>query len=172
MAVSESIRQVVRQRARFACEYCGVTETNVGGELTIDHYEPRSQGGVDELDNLLYCCAFNVYKGDYWRQAGSLQPLWHPRRESFATHFQVLASGVLQALTDDGQVALRVLRLNRPQLVRQRQLTQLYQRLLAHEVELLEHSNGRQGTLNEREYALRLTHKELLTQLLHLEHQT
>jgi hypothetical protein len=28
----------VRQRAGFVCEYCGVTEVDVGGQLTIDHF--------------------------------------------------------------------------------------------------------------------------------------
>jgi hypothetical protein len=47
--ISETLRLQVRQRANFACEYCGVTETDSGGELTIDHYQPQSQNGSDEL---------------------------------------------------------------------------------------------------------------------------
>lgn len=94
MAISESIRQAVRHRAGFACEYCGVTETQVGGELTIDHYVPQSQGGPDDLDNLVYCCArCNSYKGDYWRQTGDLNQLWHPRQEPAALHYRLLENG-------------------------------------------------------------------------------
>ncbi len=37
------MRELVRQRAHFACEFCGVTETDVGGELTIDHFQPTDE---------------------------------------------------------------------------------------------------------------------------------
>ncbi len=39
------IRLTIRQQANFACEFCGVTETDTGGELTIDHFQPRAKGG-------------------------------------------------------------------------------------------------------------------------------
>jgi len=67
MTITAEIREQVRQRANFACEFCGVTETDVGGELTVDHFQPTAKGGGDDLDNLLYCCArCNQYKLDYW----------------------------------------------------------------------------------------------------------
>ena len=56
MSLSETIREQVRQRARFACEFCGVTEADAGGQLTIDHFQPATKGGSDGLENLLYCC--------------------------------------------------------------------------------------------------------------------
>lgn len=56
MSTLNDIRLVIRQRANFACEFCGVTETDTGSELTIDHFRPRTKGGTDDLDNLLYCC--------------------------------------------------------------------------------------------------------------------
>src|SRR5438876_7017122 len=37
MTVSNTLLDQVRQRARFACEYRGVTETDSGGVLTLDH---------------------------------------------------------------------------------------------------------------------------------------
>lgn len=40
---------MIRQRANFRCEFCGVTETDVGGELTIDHFKPLKSGGADLL---------------------------------------------------------------------------------------------------------------------------
>jgi hypothetical protein len=173
MAIPESIRQTVRHSAGFACEYCGVTETQVGGELTIDHYVPQSQGGTDDLDNLVYCCArFNSYKGDYWRQTGDLKQLWHPRQEPAALHYRLLENGEWQALTERGRLALRVLRLNRPQLVRKRQISQQRQRLLARVMEitdLLTQLNERQGALDESGYNLFSEHKELLRQLADLE---
>jgi hypothetical protein len=53
MTVSNEMREQVRQRANFACEFCGVTETDTGGELTIDHFQPVRKGGDDSFENLL-----------------------------------------------------------------------------------------------------------------------
>lgn len=55
--ISDEIREKVRSRAGFACEYCGVTETDTGGMLTIDHFQPKTKGGSDKCDNLIYCCS-------------------------------------------------------------------------------------------------------------------
>jgi hypothetical protein len=38
MTLSQYLRQLVRERARFMCEYCGVTEASTAAELTIDHF--------------------------------------------------------------------------------------------------------------------------------------
>jgi hypothetical protein len=39
----------------------------VGGLLTIDHFQPRSKGGTDALENLIYACInCNQHKQDYW----------------------------------------------------------------------------------------------------------
>jgi 5-methylcytosine-specific restriction endonuclease McrA len=66
MSLTASIREQVRQRAQCACEFCGVTEIDVGGMLTIDHFQPRTKAGSDALDNLIYACiACNQYKQDY-----------------------------------------------------------------------------------------------------------
>lgn len=66
MSIPEAVRLQVRQRANFACEFCGVTETDTGGELTVDHFCPQTKGGTDDPDNLLYSChRCNQYKADY-----------------------------------------------------------------------------------------------------------
>jgi HNH endonuclease len=46
----------VRGRYHNRCGYCSVSETETGGELTIDHFQPVSAGGNDSDDNLVYCC--------------------------------------------------------------------------------------------------------------------
>jgi 5-methylcytosine-specific restriction endonuclease McrA len=67
MSLTALIREQVRQRAQCACEFCGVTEIDVGGMLTIDHFRPRTKVGSDTLENLIYACiACNQYKQDYW----------------------------------------------------------------------------------------------------------
>jgi hypothetical protein len=60
MSISESAREFVRQRAQFACEYCGIREVDVGGQLTIDHFRPRASEGDDSLENLVYCSVLEL----------------------------------------------------------------------------------------------------------------
>lgn len=70
----------VRQRYEFRCGYCGVSEVDTGGELTVDHYHPVAAGGDDTDDNLVYACfKCNQYKGDY-----------HPTEEDLARQLRVL----------------------------------------------------------------------------------
>lgn len=121
MVVSRSVRLQVQSRANFACEYCGVSEVNTGGELTVDHFQPTSLDGSDELDNLIYCCfRCNQYKGDYWPDSPAKPMLWNPRTESFHEHFVVIETGTLEPLTKKGAFTIQLLRLNRPHLVEHR----------------------------------------------------
>jgi 5-methylcytosine-specific restriction endonuclease McrA len=88
MTVTPAVREQVRQRARYACEYCDVTESDSGGELSVDHFQPKTKGGEDTLDNLLYCCPrCNQYKLDYWPTSSRDPVLWNPRREPASHHF-------------------------------------------------------------------------------------
>ena len=69
MTLPPELVEQVRRRANFACEYCGVTETDAGSLLTVDHFQPRSRDGTDDLSNLVYCCPrCNLHKADYWPQ--------------------------------------------------------------------------------------------------------
>ncbi len=87
MTVTAKEREKVRQRAQFACEYCGVTESDTGNQLTIDHFQPTSKSGSDQLDNLIYCCiGCNQHKGAYWPTSPDEPSLWNPRRESRSHH--------------------------------------------------------------------------------------
>lgn len=118
MSIPTDVRWVVRQRAHFACEFCGVTETDTGGELTIDHFQPHTTGGTDAPENLLYCChRCNQYKADYWPIQSEDPPLWHPRHEPIERHLLLLANGTLYPITETGAFTLKRLRLNRPPLV-------------------------------------------------------
>lgn len=118
MSISNEIRALVRERADFACEFCGVTETDTGGELTIDHFQPTTKGGDDDPDNLIYCCSrCNLYKLAYFPSSPDDPALWNPRQEPFSKHFIELEKGNLHPLTPSGEFTLARLRLNRPPLV-------------------------------------------------------
>jgi hypothetical protein len=122
VSISSDVRQQVRQRAGCACEFCGVREEDAGAALTIDHFQPRSQGGSDALENLVYACpSCNQYKQDYWPTDDQSVRLWNPRHEDFAEHFTEAENGQLIALTTVGAFTIGHLRLNRSQLVAYRQ---------------------------------------------------
>ncbi len=173
MNISETVRRQVRQRANFACEFCGVTETDAGGELTIDHFRPQSRDGADDLDNLLYCCQrCNQYKADYWPTHADESILWNPRQESVASHLLPLADGTLYPITQTGAFTLRRLRLNRPPLVAHR-LRKHHQgeeqRILARYRGLitgLEQLQAQQAVLLEEQRTLLEEQRELLRLLV------
>ena len=173
MTISNEIRAQVRQRANFACEFCGITETDTGGELTIDHFQPIAKGGDDSVGNLLYCChRCNQYKLDYWSSHPDESSLWNPRREPAAQHFLELDDGTLHALTATGAFALKRLRLNRPPLVayrlRKRQQAEEIRLLTRYRemVRLLEQLNTQLSVLTEEQRQLLEEQRELLRLLL------
>ncbi|MEI7768421.1 MAG: HNH endonuclease signature motif containing protein [Chloroflexales bacterium] len=178
--LSPEIRLPVRQRAHFACEYCGVTEIDSAGELTIDHYQPPRHGGAtDDPQNLLYCCArCNQYKSDYWPLRPTDVSLWNPRREQCDQHMLALADGTLYPITDKGTFTIRRLRLNRPPLVAYR-LNAAHRREETHLLEelrllikLQEDAQQQHASLLREQQALLEQQRALLTILLKLLHES
>ena len=173
MSLPEAIREQVRQRAAFACEFCGVIETDVGGLLTIDHFQPVAHGGTDAFDNLLYCCPrCNLYKADYWPANRTERVLWNPRKTPATAQFLEMPDGTLRALTPEGGFTLQRLRLNRPPLVahRLRKRTQAEEaRLLARYRDLvgaLEHLRRQEVALLQEQQRLLNEQRQLLRRLL------
>jgi len=175
MTISNILREHVRQRANYACEFCGISETDTGGQLTVDHFQPRSKGGTDDEGNLFYCCTrCNLYKSDYWPDSPNDLVLWNSRQESIANHFVELVNGQLHPLTSVGTFTLKRLRLNRPLLVahrlrkrqkkeagqllaRYRDLSNLLEQLLTQPATLLEEQRD---LLQQQQYSLELILKD------------
>ena len=173
MTIAPEIREQVRQRANFACEFWGVTETDQGDKLTLDHFQPTAKGGDDSPENLLYCCArCNQYKLDYWPMHQGDPSLWNPRREPAAQHFLELDDGTLYPLTARGAFTLKRLRLNRPPLVahrlRRRQQAEEIRLLTRYRgsVQLLEQLNTQLAMLMEEQQQLLEEQRRLLRLLL------
>lgn len=124
--MKESLRQSIRVRDDYCCSYCGVSETDAGSELTIDHIEPRYHGGDDNPENLVYCChPCNEFKGNYWHTVLDLR-LLNPLIDNTTAHFREQDDGMLLPLTDRGTSHLRVLHLNRPELIAHRVRKRFY----------------------------------------------
>lgn len=110
-------REALRYRFGFRGGYCGVAERDVGAELTVDHFQPRSRGGLDEPDNWVYCChPCNEFKGDCW-QPDSSQRILHPLRDAVSSHVVEQEDGSLRAFSEAGVFHIARLHLNRPQLI-------------------------------------------------------
>ena len=96
--------QAVRTRYDFCCGYCRISETDAGGELTVDHFHPQVVGRDDSDDNLVYACVrCNTYKGFLMPEADSRlsgHRLLHPLLDNLAEHIhEDTATGVLEGLT-------------------------------------------------------------------------
>ncbi len=119
--VEQQRREAVRRAYDYRCGYCGVHEEEAGAELAADHFHPRSAGGSDDLDNLMYCCpTCNRLKGDFWPQENPFTTpyrLLHPQRDDLVVHVREEENGQLVALTETGAFHTARLRLNRPPLV-------------------------------------------------------
>lgn len=136
MIIDKLVRNKVRKRANYACEYCNVSETDTGGLLTIDHFQPQSKDGSDDLYNLIYCCnRCNSYKYNYFPSSSKEPSIWNPRLTDWNQHFFELDDGFIQALSQEGEATINLLRLNRPSLIKYR----LQKKARIEEIELLKH---------------------------------
>lgn len=116
------LRERVRERFASRCGYCGVDDTSTGASLTVDHHRPRSQGGGENEENLVYTCPrCNEHKGAYWHeQHPPHRPLLHPGRDDLTLHLRAEDDGRLTARTLEGAFFIEKLRLNRAPLVAHR----------------------------------------------------
>lgn len=149
MSITATDRQATRKAFGFSCGYCRVSESDIGGQLEIDHYRPVTKGGSDKLGNLVYACVHcNRFKGNYWPDENDPKSLYllHPGEDDPAVHFKLTASGRLEGSTRRGWFHIRRLHLNRPQLVVWRLNWQRYREL----EEALQHSEAITHQLQQR----------------------
>lgn len=68
-------RQAIFKRDKHVCQYCGSR-----GELTIDHIQPKSRGGLDTWENLIAACQrCNNRKGDRYPDEANMTLASIPR---------------------------------------------------------------------------------------------
>src|SRR5262249_38217196 len=92
----------------------------------VDHVIAEKHSGATVAENLaLSCVLCNQRKGSDLASldpdTGALIPLFHPRRDAWADHFR-FAQGMIEALTPVGRVTVRLLQLNHPDRVTERQV--------------------------------------------------
>jgi hypothetical protein len=126
--IDAALRELVRSRADGLCEYCRISERFTLAEHEIDHVIAIKHGGQTVSENLALCCAVcNRFKGSDIAsidpETGQLTPLFHPRLDGWDDHYHQ-RNGEILALTSRGRATVRLLRMNRPRRIRERQILQ------------------------------------------------
>ena len=124
--VSVKLRRLVGDRANQACEYCLVPEIAVLVPHEIDHIIAEKHGGQTDESNLALACTLcNKHKGSDLASidplSGEIVRLYNPRRDLWCDHFQ-LEAGKITPLTSIGRVTVKLLQINRPERIKERQL--------------------------------------------------
>jgi hypothetical protein len=120
------LRRLVRARAAECCEYCLIPERLTLATHWVDHIVAEKHGGLTEEGNLaLSCVLCSQRKGSDLTsidpQTGQITPLFHPRRDRWADHFRLVGARI-EALTPTGRVTVRLLQLNHPDRIEERDL--------------------------------------------------
>jgi hypothetical protein len=127
MARAEGYRQLVEARAGGTCEYCRLLQAATGVTFHIEHFVPRSRGGLTIMSNLVLSCpGCNLAKADRTTgqdQGGHVQSLFNPRAYEpwllgWHLHFEFhRQSGIIAPRTSIGDATVRTLRMNDPRRV-------------------------------------------------------
>ena len=121
--ISAQLRRAVKERAKGACEYCGVSDDVTLAPHEPDHIIAEQHGGATELENLAYACfRCNRFKGPNIAtvdpQAGVLVPLCQPRSDHWHDHFNFIPdSALIEPLTAIGHGTVSLLRFNDEQRI-------------------------------------------------------
>jgi len=123
--IPAELRRLVFIRANGRCEYCGIAEADTYFGCEVDHIISEKHGGLTDESNLaLACVTCNRAKGSdiaTTAQDGTVVELFHPRRHKWADHFFADSSEVA-GLTEIGRATVRLLRLNAPERIAEREV--------------------------------------------------
>jgi len=114
--VPAELRRRVIERAGGCCEYCRIRIEDRLLPLEVDHIIAEKHGGATTSDNLCVACfRCNGFKGSDIASAdpetGAATFLYNPRQHNWEQHFQ-LNDAVIDPLTAEGRVTVRLLRFN------------------------------------------------------------
>ena len=121
--IRRKLRELVRERANYCCEYCQSSEWLSGQICHVDHIIPRSRGGATTTENLcLACASCNSLKADFVMAADpetrESVSLFNPRQQRWHEHFIWSQDGVqVMGLTAYGRATVVLLKMNRPLVI-------------------------------------------------------
>lgn len=127
--INTALRQLVATRAEHLCEYCLIHEDDAFFGCEVDHIISEKHGGQTEAENLAFACAFcNRSKGSdvgsLIAATGVFVRFFKPRTDLWAEHF-VLDGVTFVALSDVGEVTVRILGFNNSERLFERQMLQV-----------------------------------------------
>lgn len=126
--LNKTIKNAVFERANLLCEYCRSPMDFAHQSFEIDHIQPISKNGTDDMENLACACSgCNSFK--HSKIAGkdpfdnTIAPLFNPRQMFWEVHF-AWSTDYLEiiGLTNIGRATVKTLQLNRIGLVNIRRL--------------------------------------------------
>ena len=126
------LRQLVRERAGFRCEYCLLREVELEGiAFHVEHIVALKHGGSGDPGNLaLACDRCNLHKGPNIAgidpATGQVTPLFNPRRDQWDSHFHTVEFEIV-GITPTGRATVNVLNVNSPRRLQLRQWLQARQ---------------------------------------------
>ncbi len=124
--IPEEIRRTVADAARHRCGYCLTPQDFTALPMHIEHIIPLATGGSSTEENLWLACALcNGHKAAQTHypdpETGQITPLFDPRRQTWAEHFQWSQDGtVIIGCTPSGRATVLALKLNHEHLTRAR----------------------------------------------------
>lgn len=126
--LSQELKEAVQFRAHFHCEYC-CSPCEIGNtSCAIEHIQPLSQSGTNDLENLANAC-----HGSNWHKSVKITgidptthlitPLFNPRKDAWIEHFS-WSDDCLEMIpfTSKGRATIYTLKLNRKGLINLRQV--------------------------------------------------
>lgn len=125
--VPVSLRRFVAARAGGVCEYCLIHDDDTFFGCQIEHVISEKHGGATREENLAHACPFcNSHKGtdigSISARTGLLVRLYNPRIDRWGENFALSNDRVtIQALTEIGEVTVKLLQLNHPDRILERQ---------------------------------------------------
>jgi hypothetical protein len=124
--ISDILRDFVANRAAYKCEYCRVDAQNYFFSFHIDHIVSIKHGGTTSPENLAYSCQIcNLNEGSdiatFLANTNNPVRFYNPRTDIWNTHFSIDETGLLEAITDIGAATIKILDLNHPESIIERQ---------------------------------------------------
>ena len=124
--VPAALRRLVIERANNRCEYCLFPQSASLFTLEIEHIIAERHRGETTAENLALACPHcNRFKGSDLgsidSQTDQLTPLFHPRQQQWAEHFE-LCKAEIRPLTAAGRVTVFLLQFNNLDRLEERQI--------------------------------------------------
>lgn len=118
--IADEIREQVRRRANFLCEYCHTNERWQYVRFTVDHIIPNDENSSENL--ALACFHCNRRKSDKTKaidpETNELVEIFSPRSHIWKTHFAWSSDGLrIVPLTSIGRATAALLELNRERIL-------------------------------------------------------